>query len=451
MGDRSAPWVVSGGTAGPTPAEPGLAGAERARELLVVIPTLPYPPVWGFGQRAYQLTRHLARRHRVTVVSYAHPSQRGEVEELAREVHEVVAVPREPQPLLARRMMQLRNATSRLPSHTAALRTRSLQAAVDQTLARRRFDVIVLESSQMGWLDLPRDIPVIVDEHNIESELLERMSQSERSELRRRFNRIEFRRYQRFETDVWDRSAACAATSQRDASMVSARRPDLPVAVVPNGVDVEHFAAAGRPQVPQRLVFTGLLDYRPNLDGITWFLDSVFPLIRQRHGQVQLQVVGHGAPEVLESLRRPGVQVTGRVPDLTANLDEASVAVVPLRIGGGTRLKVVEAMAMGKAIVSTTLGAEGIDVVDGQDLLLADDPADFADAVGRLLDEPDLGQRLGTRARRLAVEQYSWERSADRLAALVAEVTGPRAAGGAGRGSAAAAGPSHSGPTGMQS
>jgi polysaccharide biosynthesis protein PslH len=414
-------WVVPGSAPEPRTSA-GDIGQRQSFDILMVIPTLPFPPIWGFGQRAYQLARHLARQHRVTVVAYASSAQRPDVEEMARVVHEVVAVVGEPPRGLRRRLMQVKSLASRVPFHAASLRTRALQGAVDDTLARHHFDVILLESSQMGWVSSPPGLPVVIDEHNIESELLERMADSERTVLRRLFHEIEFRRYRRFEDRTWAASAGCTTTSSRDAARLYSRRPEVLVAIVPNGVDVDQFAPQASHEAPGRLIFTGLMDYRPNFDGISWFLDEIYPLIQQRRPDVQLQIVGHGSPEVLDELRGPGIEVTGRVPDLRSYLDDATVAIVPLRIGGGTRLKVVEAMSMGKAIVSTALGAEGIQVADGEHCLVADNTTEFAEAVCRLLDDPDLRRRLAINARALAVEDYSWQRSSDHMSALLERV-----------------------------
>lgn len=419
MADAPAFQVVPGRAPQPAAPDPDDSTAAATLHLLVVVPMVPYPPVWGYAQRCFQLARQLARRHRVTMVCYALADQADDVADLAEHLHEVVTVPQTPTAGWRRRLDQLRSVWSSDPYHSSGSRTSAMQATVDELVRSRRVDAVIIESSQMGWLSVPADVPVYVDEHNIESELLERMARSERSVLRRLFYQVEHRRYRRFEDAVWERSAGCAATSQRDASMITSRRPEIPVAVVPNGVDTEQFSPEGGDPVPSRLVFTGLLDYRPNYDGIHWFLDEVYPLIQRSHPSVELQVVGHGSPAVLRSLRRPGVEVTGRVPDLRVHLDEAAVAVVPLRIGGGTRLKVVEAMSMGKAIVSTTLGAEGIDVVHDRHVLLADTAADFADAVVALLDDSGRRTHLGTSARRLATDQYSWERSAEQFNVLL--------------------------------
>jgi glycosyltransferase involved in cell wall biosynthesis len=198
---------------------------------------------------------------------------------------------------------------------------------------------------------------------------------------------------------------------------------------VPNGVDPDAFAPLDVLQRPGRMIFTGLVDYRPNYDGITWFVDEVFPRVRRTHPNAELLIVGQGSPQALDQLRRPGVIATGRVPDLTPYLAEAEVSVIPLRIGGGTRLKLVEAMSMGKAVVSTSLGAEGIDALHGTHVMLADEPASFAEAVSQLLDSADVRHRLGRQARALAMEKYSWSRSAQLMEDLHRDVVPGRGAG----------------------
>jgi polysaccharide biosynthesis protein PslH len=285
----------------------------------------------------------------------------------------------------------------------------------------------------MAWLRFPAGTPVVVDEHNIESELLGRMGSTETSLVRRGYNRWEYRRYRDYERKVWHGADACATTSRRDADAVLAQSSGLPVLVVPNGVDPAEFQPSGEAGKSGSIVFTGLLEYRPNEDGIRWFLNAVYPLVLKARPDAHVTVVGGGPAELLDSLRAPGVTVTGRVPDVRPFMDAAAVAVVPLRMGGGTRLKVVEAMSMSKAIVSTSLGAEGLDVVSGTHLELADDPADFAESVVALLDDPARGALLGVAARRLVEDEYTWAQAARRLEELHRQVVALRAgaAGGA--------------------
>ena len=163
------------------------------------------------------------------------------------------------------------------------------------------------------------------------------------------------------------------------------------------------------------MVFFGLLSYVPNVDGVTHFVQDIWPRIAEAHPDARLKIVGGRPPPSLQALAGPRVELTGFVPDLRPHLAAATAVVVPLRLGGGTRLKIVEGMAMGKAIVSTTLGAEGIEAVPGRDLLVEDHPAAFADAVNRLLADPGLAARIGQSARRLAVQRYSWSGAAQAL------------------------------------
>jgi glycosyltransferase involved in cell wall biosynthesis len=156
------------------------------------------------------------------------------------------------------------------------------------------------------------------------------------------------------------------------------------------------------------LVFFGQLSYVPNIDGLVHFFQEIWPRIAAASPDARCKIVGGSAPPAIRALAGPRVELTGFVPDLRPHLAEAAAVIVPLRLGGGTRLKIVEAMAMGKAIVSTTLGAEGIEAASGRDIVLADDPAAFADAASRLLADPGLAARIGRSARQLAVERYSW-------------------------------------------
>lgn len=392
--------------------------------ILSVSSRMPYPAGWGFARRVYHLVGGLAERHEVTMLCYSVPEDSAQARaQYAAQLHRLVTVPAPGGGTLAKRLAQGRSLASRTPYLVGEVRSAAIQSALDELLEHEEFDVALVESSQMAWLRID-GLPVVLDEHNIESALLRRMATSETSHLRRAYNKWEHVRYRWHEETVWDASAACVTTSRPDAEDLAARRPDLRVTVVPNGVDPEEFKPSGVRADPDRIVFTGLLRYRPNVEGIGWFLDHVWPVLRSVRPATQLTIVGDGPPELLDSLRRLGVTVTGWVPDVTPLLDDAAVVIVPLRIGGGTRLKVVEALAMGKAIVSTSLGSEGIDVVSGTHLELVDQPEGFAAAVAALLDDPVRRRELGAAARALAVESYSWASSVSVLEGVLRGVAG---------------------------
>ncbi|MEI2689486.1 MAG: glycosyltransferase family 4 protein [Anaerolineae bacterium] len=195
--------------------------------------------------------------------------------------------------------------------------------------------------------------------------------------------------------------------SELDRRRLGRRCPGLPVEVVPNGVDVTYFIPQPAARDNKSVVYVGHYGYPPNADAAQYFVQAIWPLIRSRIPEAQFIAVGMQPPAGLAG--HPGVTVTGAVPDVRPYLADAAVVVAPLRVGGGTRIKIVEALAAGKAVVSTTLGAEGLDVVAGRDLLLADEPQTFAAAVADLLANPGLRADLGRNGRALVEQNYNWD------------------------------------------
>ncbi|MFL6127518.1 MAG: glycosyltransferase family 4 protein [Mycobacteriales bacterium] len=405
---------------------PGALSEERAPSerlaVLVVAPDLPYPPSWGFGMRVYQLVRALAADHSVTLLCHARPDLVHFAEPLRAFCTEVRVVERAPEPGLARRVRQARSLLSATPYHASGMRTRQLQAALDDCLRATDFGVVQIESSPLAGLRYRTGAALVLDEHNVESELLQRMHEAERHPGRRLFNLVEAVKYRRLEHRVWSRASGCVTTSEREREHVRQRVPAARTAVVPNGVDPDHFRPGEAPVRPDTLVFTGVLSYRPNYDAARYFIDEILPRVRTSRPGVELTVVGYGEPKDLAALAAPGVTVTGWVDDVRPHLAEAAAVVVPIRMGSGTRLKVVEALSMRKPMVSTSVGCEGIDVEPGRHLLVADDPDRFAAAVCTVLADPALGERLGRAGRQLVVDNYSWQRSGRLLAELYREL-----------------------------
>jgi glycosyltransferase involved in cell wall biosynthesis len=293
-----------------------------------------------------------------------------------------------------------------------------MQRAIDELCGNEHFDVIQLESSLLCTFAFPSAPRLVLDEHNIEYEVFQRMCESERSVPRRAFNRVEYLRFRRFEQHWWTKVNACIVTSDRELPIVRAQAPGTPVAVVPNGVDIDYFRPSRDDLEPCTLVFNGILTYRPNLDAAYHLVEDVWPLVRRQCPDAQLTIVGRAEAADVRRLRRPGVSVTGEVPDIRPYLARAAVVGVPVRIGGGTRLKVVEGLAMGKAMVSTSLGCEGVGVRDREHLLIGDDASAFAARVLELFEDPALGLSLGAAGRALIETDYSWELAGERLEAL---------------------------------
>jgi len=268
----------------------------------------------------------------------------------------------------------------------------------------------------------------LLDEHNIEYDVVKQTATTADGAFRRAYSAINWPKVQSEEKRAWAGLDGCTLTSSRDEGLLLAHAPATRTAVVPNGVDLEFFkpSAAPQPESPTTLLFFGAIDYYPNTDGLLFFTREIFPLLEARVPRVRLSIVGRRPPESIVSLRSARVEVTGAVDDVRPHIERAAVVIVPLRLGGGTRLKILEAMAMGKAIVSTSVGAAGLDVVPERDLLIADTPEAFAHQVSRLLDDPALARRLGRAARQLVAARYGWTASVDRLSSFYGEVMAAR-------------------------
>jgi glycosyltransferase involved in cell wall biosynthesis len=389
--------------------------------ILLVSPTLPYR-FSGFGTRVWHLVDQLSRSHSVTVLAFVRPDEDGVVPAVARICSRLETVTRAPSEGPRRRVSQIARLGSPLPYACLEQRTVDMQDSFDALVRDGEFDVVIMESSRLGALTMPTGPPVVFDEHNVEYELLRRMAEGERSRRRQVFNALEYAKFRRLEQRCWRKSAGVALTSSREEAIVARYAPTTPTTVVPNGVDIEHFTPSADEPEPETVVFTGMLSYRPNLDAAQFLVEEIMPRVQRTHPDARLRLVGHLEQTDRERLETLRCEVTGWVPDVRVPMAAASVIVAPLRMGSGTRLKIVEALGMGKAVVSTSLGCEGLDVRDGEQLLIADSAAAFADQVVRLLADRMLARELGTRGRDLAVREYSWSRSTARLEQLLRRV-----------------------------
>ncbi len=384
------------------------------------------PPRCGAQARVHGLMTQLARRHDLTAVMLV--DDEFEVEESYRAMqaycHEVLLVPnpygREG---LAKRLLQLRSLVSNRSFERLRVTVPVLQEALDRLLHAKRFDVINMEFPYLGHCNLRRAPPgekvppLVVDSHEIAYDLARQFARAGGSLFRRLYAGANWRKLRREELETYRNADAVYLCSAADERRLIEQVPGVRTAIIPNAADVEYYKP--RPEDPlsdgRTVVYFGLLSTVPNVDGVIHFVEDIWPRIAQAHPGARCKVIGGRPPASLVALARPGVELTGFVPDLRPHLAAAAAVVVPLRLGGGTRLKIVEAMAMGKAIVSTTLGAEGIEAVPGRDLLLEDESTAFADAVNRLLAEPSLAARIGQSARQLAVQRYAWSGAAREL------------------------------------
>jgi len=377
----------------------------------------------GGKLRTWNLMRHLARRHEITYLAFAEPNHtQGVIDAMHQVAARVETIPRVDPPKGSWRFYQdaALHLADPLPYAVGKYRSRAYRQRVDALLARDAFDLLVCDflvpAVNLPWR-LP--CPAVIFTHNVESEIWRRHADTEASVLKRLLYRTQHRRMLRFERRTLERFDGVLAVSDADRDTFEHLYPGSlrkPAHVVPTGVDTEFFAPTPSAAASRRLVFTGSMDWLPNEDAMVFFVREVLSLIRAEEPDVTLSIVGRApTPAVRKLAREPGVHVTGAVDDVRPYVDEAAVYVVPLRIGGGTRLKIFEAMAMGKAVVSTTVGAEGLPVVDGTHMMLADDPRSFARETVALIRDLDRRRQLERAARALVVSKYDWSAVAGEL------------------------------------
>ncbi|MGE5361248.1 MAG: glycosyltransferase [Bacteroidales bacterium] len=371
----------------------------------------------GGKLRTWHLMRHLARSHDITYLSFVEPGVARDALDGMREVcRDVVTVPRADvaKGSLAFYADVARYLAAPAPYAVAKYKSPRYAARARELLASARFDLVVCDFL-VPAINLPDALPcpAVLFTHNVEAEIWRRHAETADGRLRRFLMRSQWRRMQTFERHTLDRFGLVLTVSEAD-SETFARLYGPRIAsrtfVVKTGVETSYFAPENRAATqPRHLVFTGSMDWIPNEDAMLHFVGEILPLIRRAEPSVTLSIVGRAPTPAVQALaQRAGIQVTGRVDDVRPHIAEAAVYVVPIRIGGGTRLKIFEAMAMGKAVVSTTVGAEGLPVTPGRDLIVEDGPQRFADAVVQLLRDDARRAALGQRARAMVVGAYDW-------------------------------------------
>jgi glycosyltransferase involved in cell wall biosynthesis len=259
-----------------------------------------------------------------------------------------------------------------------------------------------------------RTMPVVLFEHNIEYVIWKRLAAVETRPLHKAILELEWRKVRRFEADACATADLTIAVSDEDRRGLQSLAPGGRIVATPTGVDTDFFTPGQMPEIPHHLVFSGSMDWYPNEDAILHFGEHILPLIRARVPDVTVTVVGRNPTAALRAAAGTfGIVLTGTVDDVRPYIDRASVYIVPLRAGGGTRLKIFEALAMRKAVVSTAVGAEGLALTDDRDVVIADEPNAFAEAVIRLFEDPFRRESIARAGRELVETLYSWDRVTD--------------------------------------
>jgi sugar transferase (PEP-CTERM/EpsH1 system associated) len=397
------------------------------KHILFLIPHLPYPPHAGGTLRNFGLIKGLAERgHHISLLTFRDSDQaQTQNTPLSRYCSLIIALPAPQRSIITR----LRDLLAGYADMGRRFWSEEYARELGQLLDSHKFDVIHLDLEMAGYLpqiNEKRDkARLIYDSLNAEYDLQWRIALRD-LKIPTRFpmalySLIQTDRLTKLETRLCRAVDAISACSEADANKLGELKHATPITVVPNAIDVGSYQAvpAEPTMVHPALVFTGKMDFRPNIDAVLWFADEILPLIRSEIPDAHLYVVGQKPHTRLERLRgRPDITLTGFVPDIKPYLAGADVYVAPLRMGSGTRFKLLEAMAMKRGVVSTSLGAEGLAVTSGKHLLLADNAQSFAKAVISLLNSPEQSKTMGAEAAKLVQDHYDWDAIIPRMETL---------------------------------
>lgn len=379
--------------------------------VLIVDEEVPWPLNTGKRLRTYNLLQRLQKEHTVTYLCY------GEQGVKLPECPNVTLITL-PSPILEQKGLKfylslLANIASQKPYIVDRHYSKALENKALSLVTFNKFDLVHCE-----WTPYTENIrsllgkmPSVLSAHNVEAQIWERYFQSETNLLKKGYIYLQWLKLIRYEANSALNYSEVSVVSDPDRGIFADKYGCKRVTVVPNGVDEQYFVPGQSAVTPGSMVFTGSMDWRPNQDGVKYFIEEIFPLIKRRIPDATFTVVGRKPPEWLVALAEQvsGVTVTGTVDDVRPYIASSALYVVPLRVGGGSRLKILEAMAMEKVVLSTVVGAEGLDVEEGKQILLRDSPMDFADAACEVLNSPGSFSSYGNAGRTLILESYTWD------------------------------------------
>lgn len=386
--------------------------------LLFLCQCLPYPAHTGVTNRTLHILEELQREFDVTLVPFfrrQHQADAAAVLASEKALAERLTAVRRPSGIPNEHSRvrlvwdHLRSVVTGRAYVFYEYRSGAFRKELRAALKAGTPNLVHLDSLDLyGWLDELPDCPTVCTHHNMESELLELRARHSRHWIVRRYIRYQAQLVQRLERAYANRFALNLMVSELDATRLQELAPGVRTAVIPNGVDIEYFQPRPDSLVPGRLVFLGPTYMYANWDAVNYFLSSIWPPLKTACPEATLHLIGRAGSSGFR--HHPGVIGEGFLADMRSSLAEAACFIVPLRVGGGTRLKILDAWAMGKAVVSTSVGCEGLQAVDGENILIRDTPDAFADAIRQVLENDNLRQDLERNARRTAERTYAWSK-----------------------------------------
>ena len=397
--------------------------------LFLSIP-VPFPPTDGGRIRILNVLKQIAQKNQIAFLALETTPTDHEGTEYLRhlgiEAHLVPQAPHPP-PLSLKTVVQA--VIQKKPITVARYDFPAFRQKLRSLLNNNAFDLIHYAMLHTAQYRVDANLPTLLSQHNVDSHIWRRLCEQAKNPVRKFLFWTQTRAFERYERVMSTGFDAVTVVSEIDRARLRNICPDSTIEVIPNGVDIEQYQPNRPPEEEAVLIYTGSMDWYPNEDAVCYFAADILPKIRARLDEaksrqaglpcVKFYIVGKSPTDRVRKLaEQPGVIVTGCVEDIKPYMARASVYIVPLRIGGGTRLKILEALAMEKAIVSTTIGAEGLDLVNGEEIIVADDPNHFAAAVVQLMADKQMRQRIGEKGHQRVESDYSWRQIGEKLEAL---------------------------------
>lgn len=393
-------------------------------KILMLSPTLPYPLTDGGRIRVYNLLKQIALNNDVSLLALetqdTDKDNINKIQELGVNVH---LVENDKSPPKVSITTILSSFINKQPITVTRYNISTYKQRFKELLDTHIYDVIHYEMLHTAQFHVETDLPSVLSLQNVDSAIWGRLQQETMNPFYKFAYWTQFRAFKRYERTLSPKFDVVTCTSDIDAAVYSQYCSENRVEIIPNGVDVAHFSPETTSQVFAHLIYIGSMDWYPNEDAVTFFADDILPLIQKSVPDVKFTIVGGNPSERVQQLaNEEGIEVTGRVPEIKPYFDEATIFVVPLRIGSGTRLKILEALAMGKAVVSTTVGAEGLSLQNRDEIIIADKPAAFAEEVVRLLTIPSLRREIGENGRKRVEQDYDWKNIGEKLVGIYQSV-----------------------------
>lgn len=377
----------------------------------------PYFPGPGGQTRQYYLLRAAAICHDITFVTLSRPPDQKAIEDLQSIVKQVIIVDQKYSPLPKPSdkdisgMYLIKELFQKAPYEVKKWQARKEIPEFLATLSEESFDLVQVEHSELAhWVDdLFNNTPKLLVLHNVNNVIWKRFFDVAPWGKEKLWNFTQWLNMRKYEKSLAKKFDTYITMSDNDKKLLHKLLPDAKIEVIPNGVDVDYFSPHCEPREENSTVYTGYMGWEPSIDAVVTFCHEIFPALKRAKPGLKFYIVGKNpSHDVAELARDNDVIVTGFVDDVRPYLQRAKIVVVPLRVGGGTRLKILEAMAMGKVVVSTSIGAEGLAVKDGEDILIADNPKSFIDKCNFALTSPSLRKTIANNARAKAVNEYDW-------------------------------------------